>query len=140
MDVDYGIEAYPGLSVEAFIDVLRRSTLSERRPIDDPETIRGMLEHADIIVTARVDGRLIGIARAITDFSYCTYLSDLAVDEAYQRQGIGKELIRRTHEAAGLRTLLVLLAAPKARGYYPRIGMAPHDSCWIIPAARKMST
>ena len=140
MDVDYGIETYPGLSLEAFIDVLRRSTLGERRPIDDPETIRGMLEHADLIVTARVEGRLIGISRAITDFSYCTYLSDLAVDEAYQRQGIGKELIRRTHEAAGLRTLLILLAAPKARSYYPHIGMAPHDSCWIIPAARKTST
>ena len=79
-----------------------------------------MLEHADIIVTARADGQLVGISRAITDFSYCTYLSDLAVDEAYQRRGIGKELIRRTHEASGRQTLLVLLAAPRARGYYPQ--------------------
>jgi GNAT superfamily N-acetyltransferase len=139
IDIAYAIETYPELSVEAFIDVLRRSTLGERRPIDDPETIRGMLEHADLIVTARVGGRLIGISRAITDFSYCTYLSDLAVDEAYQRRGIGKELIRRTHEAAGRQTLLVLLAAPKARGYYPHIGMANHDSCWMIPGERKTS-
>ncbi len=140
MDVLYAIERYPDLSVEAFIDVLRRSTLGERRPIDDPDTIRGMLEHADLIVTARLDGRLIGISRAITDFSYCTYLSDLAVDQAHQRRGIGKELIRRTHEAAGVQTLLILLAAPKARGYYPHIGMASHDSCWIIPARRKTSS
>jgi GNAT superfamily N-acetyltransferase len=138
-DIVYAVESYPDLSVEAFIDVLRRSTLSERRPIDDPERIRGMLAHADIILTARVDGRLIGISRAITDFSYCTYLSDLAVDEAYQRQGIGKELIRRTHEAAGRQTLLILLAAPKARGYYPHIGMTGHDSCWMIPAEQKLS-
>jgi GNAT superfamily N-acetyltransferase len=137
LDVAYAVETYPELSAEAFIDVLRRSTLGERRPIDDPETIRGMLEHADVIVTARVDGRLVGISRAITDFSYCTYLSDLAVDEAYQRRGIGKELIRRTHEAAGLRTHLILLAAPKARGYYPHIGMTGHDSCWMIPGDRK---
>jgi GNAT superfamily N-acetyltransferase len=140
MDVDYAIETGSELGVEAFIDVLRRSTLAERRPIDDPETIRGMLEHADLIVTARVDGRLIGVSRAITDFSYCTYLSDLAVDVDYQRRGIGKELIRRTHEAAGRHTLLILLAAPKARSYYPHIGMAAHDSCWIIPAERKSST
>jgi GNAT superfamily N-acetyltransferase len=133
MDVIYAIETYPELGVDDFIDVLRRSTLGERRPIDDPGTIRGMLEHADVIITARIDGRLVGISRAITDFHYCTYLSDLAVDEAYQRRGIGKELIRRTHEAAGRQTLLVLLAAPKARGYYPHIGMANHDSCWIIP-------
>ena len=139
MNVVYAIETYPELSVEVFIDVLRRSTLGERRPIDDPETIRGMLEHADVIVTARADGRLIGISRAITDFSYCTYLSDLAVDEGYQRRGIGRELIRRTHEAAGRQTHLILLAAPKARGYYPHIGMTIHDSCWMIPGVPKAS-
>ena len=92
-----------------------------------------MLRHADIILTARVEGLLVGVSRAITDFSYCTYLSDLAVDERFQRRGIGKELIRRTHEAAGLGTTLILLAAPLARGYYPHIGMRPHDSCWLIP-------
>jgi GNAT superfamily N-acetyltransferase len=140
MDVVYAIEAFPDLGVEEFIDVLRRSTLAERRPADDPEAIRGMLEHADLIVTARIDGRLVGISRAITDFHYCTYLSDLAVDEAYQRRGIGKELIHRTHEAAGRQTHLILLAAPKARGYYPRIGMTGHDSCWMIPGDRKISS
>lgn len=136
-EVVYAIESYPDLGVEAYIDVLRRSTLGERRPIDDPETIRGMLEHADLIVTARVGGLLVGVSRALTDFSYCTYLSDLAVDEAHQRRGIGRELIRRTHEAAGRQTLLVLLAAPKARTYYPHIGMTGHDSCWIIRAEQK---
>ena len=118
---------------EEFLDVLARSTLAERRPVDEPETIRGMLRNADVIATARVGGLLVGVSRAITDFSYCTYLSDLAVDVAFQRRGIGRELIRRTHEAAGTGTTLILLAAPLARSYYPRIGMAPHDSCWVIP-------
>ncbi len=133
MDIVYAIETYPELSVEEFLGVLRRSTLAERRPVDEPETIRGMLKNADILVTARSEGVLVGISRAITDFHFCTYLSDLAVDEAYQRRGIGKELIRRTHEAAGRKTQLILLAAPKARNYYPHIGMAAHDSCWIFP-------
>jgi predicted N-acetyltransferase YhbS len=132
MDVVYAIESYPELNVEEFIDVLRRSTLAERRPVDQLDTIRGMLEQAGVIVTARVDGVLIGISRAITDYHFCTYLSDLAVDEAYQRRGIGKELIRRTHEAAGRTTHLILLAAPKARTYYPHVGMAAHDSCWTL--------
>jgi GNAT superfamily N-acetyltransferase len=92
-----------------------------------------MLANADVIVTARVDGLLVGVSRAITDFAYCTYLSDLAVDEAYQGRGIGRELLRRTHEAAGLHTSLVLLAAPKAEGYYPHVGMMRHGSCWTIP-------
>ena len=84
-DVIYALEPAP--EAEEFIDVLARSTLAERRPVDEPETIRGMLRHAGVLVTARVEGRLVGISRAITDFSYCTYLSDLAVDHVFQRRG-----------------------------------------------------
>jgi predicted N-acetyltransferase YhbS len=130
LNVTYHLE--PGLAPEDFIDVLVRSTLAERRPIHDLDAICAMLKNADMIVTARVDGLLIGVSRAITDFAFCTYLSDLAVDEAHQRQGVGRELIRRTHEAAGKHTTLILLAAPKAQRYYPHIGMTKHESCWII--------
>lgn len=131
MPITYQLE--PDLSVEEFIDILVRSTLGERRPISDRETIAGMLQNADLIVTAREDGRLVGISRAITDHHFCTYLSDLAVDQSVQRGGIGKELIRRTHEAAGLKTTLYLVAAPLAETYYPHIGMTQHHSCWYIP-------
>jgi predicted N-acetyltransferase YhbS len=132
MPITYQTE--PKLTDAEFIDLLRRSTLAERRPVDDADTIAGMLAHADLVLTARAaDGLLVGVSRAISDFSYCTYLADLAVDEAFQRQGIGQELLRRTHEAAGLHTSLILLAAPKAASYYPHIGMNRHESCWIIP-------
>ena len=133
--IAYDLE--PTLAAGEFVDVLKRSTLAERRPVDQPAVIKGMLAHADLIVTARGEaGLLVGVSRAITDYSYCTYLSDLAVDETFQGQGIGRELIRRTHEAAGLHTSLILLAAPKAESYYPHIGMQPHHSCWRIPAVR----
>jgi len=79
---------------------------------------------------------LVGVSRAVSDFHYCTYLSDLAVDRTYQRQGIGRELVRLTHEKAGLHTRLILLSAPAARGYYPHIGMRNHDSCWTIDPIR----
>lgn len=131
MTIDYQLE--PELSVEDFLDVLVRSTLAARRPVDDRATLAAMLRGADLILTARCQGQLVGVSRAITDFAYCTYLSDLAVDAAFQRRGIGRELIRRTHAAAGLGTTLVLLAAPAARQYYPHVGLVQHDSCWIIP-------
>lgn len=127
--IDYQLE--PELSTDEFIGVLVRSTLGERRPVDDRERVESMLKNADLIVTARLNGRLVGVSRAITDFAFCTYLSDLAVDESCQKQGIGRKLIERTHEAAGLMTRLILIAAPKARSYYPHIGMVPHDSCWM---------
>jgi len=123
----------PQLAVDEFADVLQRSTLAQRRPVHDRQRLAGMLRHADVIASARnADGLLVGVSRAITDFHYCTYLSDLAVDVAYQRQGIGQALIRKTHELAGLQTTLMLLSAPAAREYYPHIGMSAHDSCWII--------
>lgn len=129
MTITFQLE--PDLPSEDFIDVLVRSTLAERRPVHEADTIQAMLQHADLILTARSDGLLVGVSRAITDFSFCTYLSDLAVDQKFQAKGIGKELIRRTHEAAGLQTTLILIAAPKAQTYYPHIGMIKHDSCWI---------
>jgi len=129
--IDYQLE--PDLNIDEFIDVLTRSTLAERRPVDDRATMATMLARADILVTARHAGLLIGVSRALSDFSFCTYLSDLAVDQAFQGRGIGRELLRRTHQAAGLNTTLILLAAPKAQTYYPHIGMARHESCWIIP-------
>jgi GNAT superfamily N-acetyltransferase len=130
-EVDYHLE--PDLTPAAFVGILQRSTLAERRPVHDLATIRKMLQHADVILTARIDSELVGVSRAITDFAYCTYLSDLAVDKRFQRRGIGRELIRRTHETAGLNTSLILLAAPAAQAYYPHIGMTRHESCWITP-------
>jgi GNAT superfamily N-acetyltransferase len=133
-DIRYALE--PDLTVAAFTDVLVRSTLAERRPVHDPARIGRMLANAELIVTARADGHLVGVARSLTDRGYCTYLSDLAVDAAYQGRGIGRELIRRTREAAGDETSLILLAAPGARSYYPHIGMRLHDSCWVFDRAR----
>ena len=131
-DLTYSLE--PSLTAEEFIDCLVRSTLAERRPVDNREIITGMLKHADVIISARTsDGLLVGVSRAITDYSYCTYLSDLAVDKAFQGLGIGRELIERTHAAAGLKTMLLLLSAPSAESFYPHIGMTPHRSAWFLP-------
>ncbi len=128
--IEYKLE--PALSCGEFIDVLVRSTLAERRPVGERDTIECMLRNADVIVAARSGGKLLGVSRAITDFAYCTYLADLAVDTSFQRQGIGRELIHRTHEAAGVQTRLILLAAPAAASYYPHIAMQKHDSCWTL--------
>lgn len=134
MPISYALE--PDLSAEEFRTVVIASTLAQRRPVDDPARLDTMLRNADLIVTARDDGRLVGISRAITDFSYCCYLSDLAVDVAYQRRGIGQRLIEETHRAAGETATLTLVAAPAAETYYPSIGMTHHASCWIIPRTR----
>ena len=133
MPIVYAMEPY--LTAQEFQDVLISSTLAERRPADDLERLDKMLRQAQIIVTARDGKKLVGISRAITDYSFCCYLSDLAVDAAHQGKGIGKRLIEETHKTAGLHTGLFLVSAPAAEGYYPKVGMKPY-SCFGIP--RKM--
>lgn len=127
--IHYSID--DSVTLDEFREVLVNSTLGERRPINDEETLTNMLAHANLIVSARKDGRLIGIARSLTDFHYCTYLSDLAVDLNHQKTGIGKELIRLTKEATP-KAKLILLSAPKAVNYYPKIGMTHWEQCYVL--------
>lgn len=135
MNVIYKVENYLGPS--EFIDVLNRSTLAERRPVDDFERIKKMCENANLIVTARFNGKLIGVTRSITDFVYCTYLSDLAVDKKYQKKGIGKKLIEETKKQAP-QAKLILLSAPAAVEYYPKIGMKKHEHCFILDDIKEL--
>ena len=127
--ISYQIET--NLSPVEFTDLLIKSTLGERRPIDDFDRISAMVKNANLIITARHNNQLVGVARSITDFVYCTYLSDLAVDETFQKQGIGKELIRLTKQETPQATL-ILLSAPKAENYYPYIGMTKHNACFLL--------
>jgi predicted N-acetyltransferase YhbS len=120
------------ITAEEFIDVLKRSTLDQRRPVHDKDRIQQMLDHGNVTITAWDGDKLVGISRGLTDYAFCCYLSDLAVDESYQHQGIGKELVHLTHQNAGENTTLILLAAPAAIDYYPKIGMEHVNNCYII--------
>lgn len=129
-----GIEyrADRALSADEFIDVLRRSTLGERRPIDDRECVEGMVKNANLTVTAWDGSTLIGVARSVTDFFYACYLSDLAVDVSYQRTGIGRALVSHTLKQLGPRCKIRLIAAPAAADYYQRIGFVQNMKCWEL--------
>jgi GNAT superfamily N-acetyltransferase len=126
------------LDLDSLIDLYRRSTLGERRPIDDRQRMRTMLAAANLVVTAWDGDLLVGISRSLTDFAWATYLSDLAVRLDYQKRGIGKELIRKTQEAAPQATV-ILLAAPAAETYYPHVGMAHHPQCWVLRPGQHVS-
>ncbi|MEJ2104535.1 MAG: GNAT family N-acetyltransferase [Ignavibacteriaceae bacterium] len=119
------------LDPSEFLEVLIKSTLAERRPVDDLERIKKMCASANLIVSAKEDEKLVGVARSVTDFAYCTYLSDLAVDVKYQKMGIGKRLIEETKKAAP-QAKIILLSAPAAIDYYPKIGMRRHEHCFTL--------
>ncbi|WP_367871997.1 GNAT family N-acetyltransferase [Luteolibacter sp. Populi] len=120
------------LTADDYIDLLRRADFAARRPVDDRECMEGMLRHANLLCTAWDGTKLVGAARSVTDFHYCCYLSDLAVDRDYQKQGIGRELIRHTRSRLGPKTWVMLLAAPDAMDYYPKIGFQQHPSAWVL--------
>lgn len=126
------------LDLAQVIDLYHASTLGQRRPVDDIDRMREMMTNANLVITAWDGGRLVGIARCLTDHSYVAYLSDLAVDVAYQKQGIGRELMRHVQEALHPKANVILLAAPAAVNYYPRIGMEQHPSAWIVQADQEL--
>lgn len=123
-----------GITPEELAEVFRSSGI--RRPVDDLPRLEQMLEKADLLVTAWDGDKVVGVARALTDFVYCCYLSDLAVDENYQRQGIGKELTACIQREIGDAVTLILISAEGAMSYYPRIGLEKCERAFIVPRTR----
>src|SRR5258706_1835608 len=122
------------LDLNTVVELYNASGLGERAPVDDPKIVADMLRHANLTVTAWDGDLLVGISRTLTDFSYVGYLSDLAVRRSHQKLGIGIELIQKTREKMGPRSMLVLLSAPQAAEYYPRVGFTRHPSAWVLRA------
>ncbi len=132
MEIIYKFDIIP--EVETIIDVYKSSGIN--RPINDKERIRKMFQNSNLIVTAWDDEKLVGIARSITDFCYCCYLSDLAIRKEYQNKGIGKKLIKLIKDKIGEQSMLLLLSAPNAMEYYPKIGFKKAENAFIIPRTK----
>jgi GNAT superfamily N-acetyltransferase len=134
--IEYKFTPGPVLDLDQLIDLYTASTLGERRPVDDRARFRSMIDNANLTITAWDGELLVGISRSVTDWVWLTYLADLAVRVSHQRQGIGKELMRRT-QAAAPQARLLLLAAPAARQYYGHVGFSnmPH-AWWLQPDER----
>lgn len=128
--IDYRDSA--SITAEQAIDLYKRSTLGERRPIHNIQTFEAMLKNANLTITAWDGEKLVGISRSLTDFAYVAYLADLAVDQEYQRSGIGKQLIDETKVRLGAECMIVLLAAPKANEYYEQIGFEHNPRAWTL--------
>lgn len=128
----------PDLDMEAAHELYVASTLGRRRPVDDRERFAAMFRNANLIITAWDGDLLVGISRSVTDFVWFTYLADLAVRESYQKQGIGKELMRRTQAAAPQASVL-LLAAPAAERYYPHVGYTNAPNAWLLRPAERIT-
>ena len=129
---DFKFQRGNDLDLDEVIGLYRASTLGERRPVEDREIMRGMIENADLIITAWDRETLVGISRSVTDFVYVAYLADLAVHAGYQKRGIGTELIKRTRDELGEKCFLTLLSAPQANDFYPAVGFEKHPRAWYI--------
>ena len=132
MNIEYKVKAE--ISVDEFVELIERSTLAERRPVENRECMAGMIANADLITSAWIGKELVGIARSLTDFHYACYMSDLAVSKEYQGQGIGRQLQVLTQDQLGPECKLILLAAPDANSYYEHLGFTNNPRCWVLDA------
>jgi len=138
MSIEYRINEM--ITTDQFIDLLRKSALGERRPIDDFDCIEGMVNNSNLLISAWDGEKLVGVARSMTDFHYACYLSDLAIDKRYQKSGIGKKLQSLTQEQLGPRCKLILIAAPAANSYYEHIGFSNNERCWVLEPGKCISS
>jgi len=128
MNITYKDSICP--TAEQIIELYGNSGL--RRPIDDKERIGKIYDNSNLIVTAWDGELLVGVARSITDWYWSCYLADLAIRHEYKKTGIGKQLIALTREKIGSQSMLLLLSAPTAIEYYPKVGFTKQESSFII--------
>ena len=138
MNIEYKINE--PISTDQFIELLTNSTLGERRPVDDRDCMEGMISNSNLIVSAWDGENLVGISRCMTDFHYACYLSDLAVNEIYQKSGVGKELQRLTQNQLGPKCKLILISAPAANSYYEHVGFTNNERCWVLERSSSVSS
>lgn len=123
-------EIAKNIDIDKIISVFESSGII--RPTKEKERIKTMFENSNLIYFAYEDEEIIGLARCVTDFSYCCYLSDLAVKKEYQKQGIGKMLIEKVKEHIGEKVALIPLSANSAMDYYPKLNFEKADNAFII--------
>ena len=128
MEIVYKTDVLP--TAAQIIDLYEKAGLP--RPTNDPERMQKMYKNSNLVVTAWDNDKLIGACRSITDWVWCCYLADLAVDPAYQKTGMGKRLIELTKEKVGEQSMILLLSVPTAMTYYPKVGFEKEDRGFIM--------
>ena len=121
-------EGLEGLTPERIMTLYRRAPLL--RPVDDPRRVWQMFENSSLVLTAWHDGRLVGIARVLTDGVLYSYLCGLAVEPDVQGLGIGRRLIEAVLERCR-GTELVLRDSDISAGFYARLGFERVPNAWM---------
>lgn len=128
MEVTYRSDIVPEL--DQIIELYNATEMP--RPTNDKARMRTMFQNSDLVVSAWKGEKLVGICRSITDWVWCCYLSDLAVDPEYKKRGIGRTLIEKTKEMVGDQSMILLLSVPTAMKYYPKVGFQKENRGFII--------
>ena len=133
--VSYEIEK--NMSLKDFIHVLTDSGLGERRPMNDPDHLERMLRNSNLVIVARDSGQVVGVLRGLSDFSYRTFIADLAVISAKQGHGIGRGMLQFARTLAP-EARLILFSAENATGFYQKIGFHLHKRCYQLKVGEKL--
>jgi len=126
-----------GISLQEFQFILEDSGLSARRPMEDPLLLERMIKGANLLITARLEGQLVGILRGLSDFCYRSFIADLAVARSFQRKGIGRQLIQVARNQAP-EARLFLFSAEDAAPFYEKLGFHLHERCYQLKAGEEL--
>lgn len=124
------------LNAKDVIAVFKSSGIN--RPVEDEERIQAMLDNSNLVVSAWNGSELIALARSVTDYTYCCYLSDIAVKKEHQKFGIGRTLIELTQETIGEETMLLFLSNITPLEFHPKEGFEKVENGYIIKRKTKL--
>ena len=133
--ISYQVEL--SLELIEFQSILEDSGLSARRPMEDPLLLERMIKGANLLITARSEGQLVGFLRGLSDFCYRSFIADLAVAHSYQRKGIGRQLIQEARNQAP-DARLILFSAEDALPFYEKLGFHLHERCYQLKAGEEL--
>lgn len=115
------------ISAEEYIDFLKRTNLGSQYPKERfKERISNLVKYVSITLVARNEsGLIVGVLFGLTDYAYWLYVTDLGIDRNYERQGIGKQLMKAAHnKAGGEKDIAVyLIANEEAVPFYEKLGV-----------------
>ena len=125
------------ISLTEFLSILKESGLARRRPMEDLNLLERMISGSNLLVTARAEGQLVGLLRGISDHCYRSFIADLAVSQAFQRKGIGRQLLKIAREQAP-EARLILFSAEDALPFYEKLGFHLHERCYQLKVGEEL--
>lgn len=124
------------LSPEQLLKLFHQAPWAKGRTLEEA---REMLRHTDVALCAWDSEQLVGFGRVLTDFVYRATIWDVIVDKAYQKYGIGTEIVQRILNHPRLKKVELFWLCTRRPGFYEKLGFSSKEQTGMVWSRSKNS-